>query len=231
MRSSNFRDTLTGSANDSSVSTARVHCQPSTSAPSRIYRQQQLAPSKHPLWTFCTNSHCSPQSPTDDLHLFDPVSARTSDACDAISYLLWSHHQTTTAPAASSSIVHQIALSKSCSHIPYMLLATQHASSKPSRASSQHKMFTVDALLNLVFLKRIRTRYGIHLADHDRSRPPKERDWFPSLTENSALCTHLPQVDRSRLQFYATICRISRRFSEGCLSEEESVLEGLLMRL
>lgn len=46
---------------------------------------------------------------------------------------------------------------------------------------------------------QIRTRYGIHLADHDQGRPPKEKDRTPSLTENLAFCTSLPQqIDQER---------------------------------
>lgn len=92
---------------------------------------------------------------------------------------------------------HQRPLSAIAAHIStkpglrlaHTLLTTKHLANRSSCDFTLHKLFTVDALMNL----QVSTRYGIHLADHDQGRPPQERDRTPSLTENLAFCTSLPQ--------------------------------------
>jgi hypothetical protein len=102
----------------------------------------------------------------------------------------------TQASTLSSVSDHQRPLSTIATHISTKpglrlaptLLTTKHLANLSSCDFTLHKLFTVDALMNL----QVSTRYGIHLADHDQGRPPQERDRTPSLTENLAFCTSLP---------------------------------------
>lgn len=93
--------------------------------------------------------------------------------------------------------IHQRPLSANARHIPTKPGPGSHTHSSPPSTSQTARVvisnYTSCPQWNALMNLQVRTRYAIHLADHDQGRPPKEMDRTPSLTENLAFCTSLPQ--------------------------------------